>query len=602
MHNVYLFQPQYAVDVRKETNYWLPYSIACVWSYAQQFDFVRDNFTLIDTIFNRRNINELLDSMEDPKFCAFSCYIWNEQYCLEVAKQIKQKWPNCFIVFGGSQAYPATLSHPFVDSVVLSEGEEHFVSILRDLSEGKVPKKLYVKTRIDDLNIPSPYLTGIFDKIIANNPGVIWAMVLETNRGCPYQCTFCDWGGLTYSKVRKFDLEKIQAELEWAVQNKIGYLFIADANFGMFKDRDLEIAKLIRSAADRGRIESVNATFAKNSTESIFEIAKILGTISRGVTFSVQSMNEPTLDAIKRKNLDTNNIKHFMELSQKYNINTYTEAIVGLPEETLESWKTGLAEILEMGQHDSIEVWLCQLLENSELNSFESILKYGIKTVSAQDYMPYYNPNDCREIVETIKIINKTNTMSTEEITEAYVYGWMIIQFHIKGYTQIFAKYCRNVLNISYRVFYDVMFKELETNASFVDHFNKLKENTYHYLKFGEFVDDNVRGHALGSNSFEYIFNNKQLAYDLGQKCTSTFINDTKIIDSIQRLMIYDTTLILPKPIVSPWDLHTWEPVETEYIVSSKINTGVQYNFYTARRNNLLKNTFTKSSNSLTTS
>ena len=66
--------------------------------------------------------------------------------------------------------------------------------------------------------------------------------------------------------------------------------------------------------------------------------------------------------------------------------------------------------------------------------------------------------------------------------------------------------------------------------------------------------------------------------------------------------MIYDTTLVLPKTIVSPWDLHTWEPVETEYIVSSKINTGVQYNFYTARRNNLLKNTFTKSSNSLTTS
>ena len=148
-------------------------------------------------------------------------------------------------------------------------------------------------------------------------------MVLETNRGCPYQCTFCDWGGLTYSKVRKFNLEKIQAELEWAVQNKIGYLFVADANFGMYKDRDLEIAKLIRSAADRGQIESVNATFAKNSTESIFEIAKILGSISRGVTFSVQSMNESTLDAIKRKNLDTNNIKHFMELSQKYNINTY---------------------------------------------------------------------------------------------------------------------------------------------------------------------------------------------------------------------------------------------------------------------------------------
>ena len=27
---------------------------------------------------------------------------------------------------------------------------------------------------------------------------------LETNRGCPFACTFCDWGSLTYAKIRKF--------------------------------------------------------------------------------------------------------------------------------------------------------------------------------------------------------------------------------------------------------------------------------------------------------------------------------------------------------------------------------------------------------------
>ena len=43
-----------------------------------------------------------------------------------------------------------------------------------------------------------------------------WArIIMETNRGCPYGCTFCDWGSATLSRVRKFDLDRVFAELEW---------------------------------------------------------------------------------------------------------------------------------------------------------------------------------------------------------------------------------------------------------------------------------------------------------------------------------------------------------------------------------------------------
>ena len=53
----------------------------------------------------------------------------------------------------------------------------------------------------------------MFEKIIADNPGVLWNGTLETNRGCPFACTFCDWGGLTYSKLKKFPEEKVLQEL-----------------------------------------------------------------------------------------------------------------------------------------------------------------------------------------------------------------------------------------------------------------------------------------------------------------------------------------------------------------------------------------------------
>ncbi len=91
--------------------------------------------------------------------------------------------------------------------------------------------------RIDDLDvIPSPYLSGIFDKLMSKYPEVRWNATLETNRGCPYACTFCDWGSLTYNKVKVFNLERVFDELEWIAQKGIDFVSFTDANFGIFAD------------------------------------------------------------------------------------------------------------------------------------------------------------------------------------------------------------------------------------------------------------------------------------------------------------------------------------------------------------------------------
>ena len=58
-------------------------------------------------------------------------------------------------------------------------------------------------------------------------------------------CTFCDWGGVTFSKVKKFNLERIQEELDWMGQNKIEIVTNTDANFGIFKDRDMQITNML---------------------------------------------------------------------------------------------------------------------------------------------------------------------------------------------------------------------------------------------------------------------------------------------------------------------------------------------------------------------
>ena len=597
MHNVYLFQPQYAVDIRKETTYWIPYSVGCIWSYVSQFPEIKENFDLKDIIFRREPPDQVLARMEEPTLCGFSCYIWNEKYCLAMAKKIKQRWPNCIIQFGGAQSGGSMLKYDFIDSIIMAEGEEIFLQTLHDILNKQRPEQIYQKRRLQELDIPSPYLTGVFDKILKNNPNAIWSMTFETNRGCPYACTFCDWGGITYSKIKKFNIDRVKADLEWCVGRPISYLFCADANFGIFKDRDIELAKIIRSVADRSRVDSVNLQYAKNSTEVVFTIAQIIGQYSRGVTVSVQSMSEPTLEAVKRTNLDVNNIQALMKLSEEFDVTTYTEVILGLPMETLESWKQGFADILEMGQHNSIDMWFAQLLENSEMASLDSRRKYGIKSIVAKDYMPLYNKDDWREIEEEIELVCSTNTMTTNELVEGYMYGWMILHFHISGYSSLYAQYCRYRKLIPYRIFYDRLFEYIKKSKHLNEHFSKLTQVVDHYMHTGKmlkFEGYNKGGHGIHAISYEYLFNKKEFLYQIARETAESLAELEPGIVELQENFVYTLNQAYPIKINCDFDITTWENNKTQVQLQSKINDNTNFDFYTSRRLGLLKNKITK--------
>jgi radical SAM superfamily enzyme YgiQ (UPF0313 family) len=586
MRNVYLFQPQYAVEFRQEVNYWLPYSAGCLWSYASQFNHLTDNFKLDGLFFKRDPVAVVLDQIHDPGLVGFSCYVWNEQYCLAIAEHIKQRWPNCVIVFGGTQVSFRTLDHEFIDTIVLGEGEQAFVSILEAVQNNLAVESTYTAARIQNLDIPSPYLTGVFDNIIADNANAIWAMTLETNRGCPYACTFCDWGGVTYSKVKKFGLERVAAELDWASRNKVAYIFCADANFGIMKDRDMEIAKLMRQAADHGSIEAINLQYAKNSTETVFDIAKIIGPYGRGITVSVQSMNQPTLESIKRENLKTNNIQHLMQLSQEYQIGTYTEVILGLPLETTDSWKQGLADLLELGQHQSIDVWFTQLLENSELASNQSRRKYGIKTIWVKDYLNLDQTVDT--VPEYTEIVNSTNTMPIQDMIDCYMYAWMILQIHVAGYSQIIARYARQFNGLHYRSFYDQLYTCIQQDALLGPHFLRIKDLVSTYLHTGKLPDGITGGHALHTQSYHFLYQNR---LHLIQLCAN-IINIDKSLEQLQTAFIFDRHKLEPCTVETDFNIFTGIREKTKYQIQTKTSDVVD-DLYTIRRKGLLKNLLT---------
>lgn len=587
MKNIVLFQPQYAVELRNETNYWLPYSAACLWSYAKQYKHITDCFVL-DRIFYRRSpLIEVVDQIDQPAICGFSCYVWNEQYCLQAAKTIKEKWPACLMVFGGPQVNAQFLDHDFVDSVILGEGEESFLRILENHSQGLPVDPIYTQSRIQNLDIPSPYNSGVFDQIIQENPDTVWAMTLESNRGCPYACTFCDWGSTTYSKIKTFDLGRIQQDLDWAKKHRIAYIFLADANFGILKDRDLEIAKMIRQAADDSMIEAVNLQYAKNGTEQIFKLAQIVGKYGRGVTVSVQSMNDSTLAAIKRSNLEINNIRTLLALSEKYQVGTYTEVILGLPNETKDTWVQGLNQLLELGQHQSIDVWFAQLLQNSELNNPITKQIYGIQSTRVKDYMALNQDND--SIVEYIDIIKATDTLPTHDLIDCYMYAWMIVHFHTAGYSQIIARYCRNVMGIDYQKFYDALLRKIHGHDIMNKHYQELRQIVCGYLEHGQ-LDDLSGGHALHARSYGFVYKHKQEIYHMAMA------NARELCDKVDEdLLILQHNFVFspgqsPSTVTTNYNVYTGQLGQTVYRFTPQIAQLQQDDFYSFRRKGLLKN------------
>ena len=280
-YQVLLVQPNFKIGGNSFTGYWLPYSIGCLWSYACSFDTIKDNFEVSDLVYKREDPDKLVERTKHSDIAMFSCYMWNWEWSKVVAQKLKEQNPEITIIFGGPQITNRPMeenffeAHPYVDSISLNEGEESAVKMLESYLAGEPLEQLYHGGRLDELDIPSPYLTGVFDKIMSANPGVVWNGTLETNRGCPFACTFCDWGSLTYAKIKKFPMPKVLQELTWLAENEIDYVTIADANFGVFTDRDLAVTETLVSLQQQyGYPKVVDATWYKNSSDEILEIVK----------------------------------------------------------------------------------------------------------------------------------------------------------------------------------------------------------------------------------------------------------------------------------------------------------------------------------------
>ena len=401
----------------------------------------------------------LAESM--PDVAGFANFLWNKQLSYRFVERIKALSPGTVTVFGGSN-YPrdegeqaAFLAmHPAVDFHVFLEGELAFQGLLEALLEADfnaeaikagrrpIPGIHYLAggelvrgespPRIRNLtDTPSPYLEGLMDKFF---DGVLIPM-LETNRGCPFSCSFCLEGDDYFNKVRWADRERIHAELDYIAEHgKAPDLLITDSNFGMFKE-DLETCrKLAALKNSHGWPKYVLNSSGKNRKERVMEAASILEG-SLVLTSSIQSADETVLANVRRKNISLEQVIEVGKFSERLGANSYSEVILAMPGDTTKAHMHSVNALVDAGIN-YVMMYQMLMLPGADVGRPESRRRFGMDTryrIMPRSFGIYEILGETFPIAETEEICIGTEGLSFQDYLDCRTYNLTVEIFYNGG-------------------------------------------------------------------------------------------------------------------------------------------------------------------------
>ncbi len=474
---------------------YFPYSVGCLQAYVQKYSSFVGEWEFLLPVFKRMSVHNAVKGLLSADIVCFSLYTWNKNMSAEIMRGLKKRKPNILVVAGGPQI-PGFLpsdpkrterflkQYPYLDMVCHLEGEQSFQAILENAFGDwrRIPSISFlgqdgnvVSTPIAPrlpqekiYELPSPYLEGVFDPLIKANPESKWVVLWETNRGCPFSCTFCDWGSLVANKVFKFKMERLKRELEWIAQHNIEFVFCADANFAIF-ERDIELAQYAAEMRARyGYPKALSVQNAKNASERVFTAQYVLAKagLNKGVTLAFQSRDLGVLDNVARKNISLEDFRTLQKRFTKAGIETYSDMIIALAGETYDSFANGVSDTIADGQHNRIQFGNLSNMPGAEMSDPVSMQKYGMVTqkVKAVTYHGVVH-NAAWEVDEDEELVIATNSMPPKDWVRTRAFAWMAAFLHFDKILQIPLVIAKEICGVTYRSLIEV-FSEC-TNPSY---------------------------------------------------------------------------------------------------------------------------------------
>ena len=345
---------------------------------------------------------EMLDELVEymPHVIGFSCQGWNFRQLISLFSPLKQFLPDTIIVLGGNhvtnRAERLLPAYPEVDVLVNGEGEFTFRELLYALVQGdsleSIPGLSFYVGR-DIVTTPARELTRDMELIPSayslNDLDLTQfdVALLETNRGCPYMCGFCYWGGRIGQKIAIGELQRVRSDLERIAKAGIETIFLCDANFGIL-EQDLEVAKtVVEMYQTYGYPREFNVNWAKNHASRVGEVINILqdGGINTTINVPLQTLSPSALALAGRYETGRKEMIDLAMQMVRDGTELYCELIFGLPGETFEEFKQNYDRLFLM--FPILRIHPLWVLPNTAYDRDRE--KHGIRTISPDPTSDY---------------------------------------------------------------------------------------------------------------------------------------------------------------------------------------------------------------------
>ena len=283
-----------------------------------------------------------------PDLIAVSLYAWNTTQALRTLLLCKAIDSRVRIVAGGpdvlGQAEWLLQSHPAIDVAVEGDGEQPFLSLLRYfcLGEGnpaelpsvtsrengciRVPRGIHYMSDLD--TIPST-VTGYTLKQITRGRICYY----EASRGCPYQCTYCQFSKGT-RKVRSHSIERVLADLREMRRLGVQRITFVEPMFTLNASRAEKMMQYLLEEYPEAQV-FVEMNLDRVPQRLIKPLKALLDQQRMFCGIGVQSTNEATLANVGRRS-DLAALKTNAKLLFEGGLRAEYQIMAGLPGDTFD--------------------------------------------------------------------------------------------------------------------------------------------------------------------------------------------------------------------------------------------------------------------------
>ncbi|OGE36494.1 hypothetical protein A3A14_00980 [Candidatus Daviesbacteria bacterium RIFCSPLOWO2_01_FULL_43_38] len=286
---------------------------------------------------------------------------------LNIAKLVKSIDKNIITVVGGTHPtiFPEeTTKYKEVDYVIIGEGEESFLQLVKKIESGKNSSRIIVdgcaykknggiclnnKTsfikNLDTLPFPARDLIPM--EFYMNRGTILYglgkrrAACILTSRSCPGKCTFCSMYLTQGSVFRSRSALSVYEEMEELVKKyHAEEIFILDDNFTFDKGRVITLCKLILRKKLKFRWNTPNGVRADRLDAELLTMMKRAGCVN--ICIGIEAGNHEIRNEVIKKGLSEEKIYKTLKICSKVGLPVVGFFILGIPGETEETFKDTL--------------------------------------------------------------------------------------------------------------------------------------------------------------------------------------------------------------------------------------------------------------------